>query len=144
MERIILYLRTPAKSGEIKVRLRLTEGREVALFHKTGIKATAADLAKFDIDGRLKQRVSVYNYELARSLEEEIRYMREAYANMKDKGLDMTSDIFEKEIADLKNPKQAERKAAGMTLLQRFERFIDDSFRDGIICDFVTNTTEPY
>lgn len=85
MERIILYLRTPAKSGEIKVRLRLTEGREVALFHKTGIKATAADLAKFDIDGRLKQRVSVYNYELARSLEEEIRYMHEAYANMKEK-----------------------------------------------------------
>ena len=135
MERIILYLRTPAKSGEIKVRLRLTEGREVALFHKTGIKATAADLAKFDIDGRLKQRVSVYNYELARSLEEEIRYMHEAYASMKEKGLDMTSDIFEKEIADLKNPKQAERKAAGMTLLQRFERFIDDSFRDGIICE---------
>ena len=107
----------------------------MALFHKTGIKATAADLAKFDIDGRLKQRVSVYNYELARSLEEEIRYMHEAYANMKEKGLDMTSDIFEKEIADLKNPKQAERKAAGMTLLQRFERFIDDSFRDGIICE---------
>ena len=50
MERIILYLRTPAKSGEIKVRLRLTEGREVAMFHKTGIRATPADLAKFDIE----------------------------------------------------------------------------------------------
>ena len=51
MERITLYLRTTKTSGKIRLRFRLTEGREVQLFHKSSIEADLADLKKFDMDG---------------------------------------------------------------------------------------------
>lgn len=64
MERITLYLRTTNTSGKIKLRFRLTEGREVQLFHKSQIDTDLADLRKFEMDGSLKPRVSIYNKKL--------------------------------------------------------------------------------
>lgn len=64
MERITLRLRTTKTSGKIKLRFCLTEGREVQLFHKSQIDTDLADLNKFDMDGSLKSRVSIYNEKL--------------------------------------------------------------------------------
>ena len=66
MERITLYLRTTKTSGKIKLRFRLTEGREV--------------------DGSLKPRVSIYNEKLCIAITREIEAMREAYNLLKDEG----------------------------------------------------------
>lgn len=48
-------------SGKIKLRFRLTEWREVQLFHKSQIDADLTDLKKFEMDGSLKPRVLIPN-----------------------------------------------------------------------------------
>lgn len=82
MERITIYLRTTKTSGKIRLRFRLTEGREVQLFHKSNIEADLADLKKFDMDGSLKPRVSLYNEELRIAITREIDAMHEAYKQL--------------------------------------------------------------
>ena len=83
MEWITLYYRTTKTSGKIKLRFRLIEGREVQLFHKSNIVADLADLKKFDIDGSLKPRVSIYNENRRVAIIREIEAMREAYRQLK-------------------------------------------------------------
>lgn len=62
MERITLYLRTQKTKG-IKLRFRLTDGREIQLFHKSEIIADLSDLSRFTDDCQLKPRTTVYNPE---------------------------------------------------------------------------------
>lgn len=83
MERITIYLRTTKTSGKIRLRFRLTEGREVQLFHKSNIEADLADLKKFDMDGSLKPRVSLYNEDLRLAITREIDAMHKAYKQLK-------------------------------------------------------------
>lgn len=85
MERITLYIRTTKTSGSIKLRFRLTEGREIQLFHKSEIEADLSDLKKFNADGSLKPRVTIYNENLSAAVLKEIGAMREAYRQMKEK-----------------------------------------------------------
>lgn len=48
MERITIFIRTKKKSGSIRLRFRLIDGREVDLYHKSEIKADLKDLEKFN------------------------------------------------------------------------------------------------
>ena len=61
MERVTIFLRTTKKEGNIKLRFRLRDGREVDLYHKSTIRAELKDLAKFDENGNIKPKVSVFN-----------------------------------------------------------------------------------
>ena len=56
MERITIFIRTKKKSGSIRLRFRLIDGREVDLYHKSEIKADLKDLEKFNADGSLKTK----------------------------------------------------------------------------------------
>jgi hypothetical protein len=47
-------------------------------------------------------RISVYNEELSKKLKEEFSVMTSAYAFMRDTGLDITSEVFERGIARIK------------------------------------------
>lgn len=47
MERILMYNWSSTKGGTIRIRLRLSDGRDVTLYHSTGIRAKKADLQKF-------------------------------------------------------------------------------------------------
>ena len=127
MERITLYTRTTKTSGKIKLRFRLTEGREVQLFHKSNIEADLADLKKFELDGSLKSRVSIYNDNLRVAIIREIEAMREAYQQLKEDGTHIETPDFEARIDMVLNPEKynivAEKDSE--TLLQRFTRYID-------------------
>lgn len=125
MERITIFIRTTKTSGKIKLRFRLTEGREVQLYHKSQIEADLADLKKFEIDGSLKPRVSIYNEELCVAIQQEIIVMREAYqALKKESNADVTADEFEKRIDMILNPERYNLKTGNEveTLLERFNR----------------------
>lgn len=98
MERITLYLRTTKTSGKIRLHFRLTEGREVQLFHKSNIEADLADLKKFDIDGSLKPRVSLYNEDLRLAITREIDAMHEAYKQLKEVCPEFDATDFEARI----------------------------------------------
>lgn len=127
MERITLYTRTTKTSGKIRLRFRLTEGREVQLFHKSNIEADLADLKKFELDGSLKSRVSIYNENLRVAIIREIEAMREAYRQLKEDGAQIETPDFEARIDMVLNPEKynvvAEKDSE--TLLQRFSRYID-------------------
>ncbi|MDE5733562.1 MAG: hypothetical protein K2H83_00285 [Duncaniella sp.] len=103
-KRITLYLRTTKTSGKIKLRFRLIEGREVQLFHKSQIDADLADLKKFEMDGSLKPRVSIYNEKLRIAITREIEAMREAYNLLKDEGRVFDANDFEERIDKILNP----------------------------------------
>ena len=116
MERITLYLRTTKTSGKIRLRFRLTEGREVQLFHKSNIEADLADLKKFDMDGSLKPRVSLYN-----------DAMHEAYKQLKEECPEFDATDFEARIDMVLNPEKYNivKTEETETLLARFDRYID-------------------
>ena len=128
-----MYNRTSAKGDTLRVRLRLIDGRDVTLYHKTGIRAKIKDLEKFTPEGTLKSKVTVYNKQLKAELNTHFTAMSKAYALMKAKGMDMTSDVLEKEIDKILNPVVEVRSSSAETLCERFVRFADESRRDGII-----------
>lgn len=133
MERISMYNRTSAKGDTLRVRLRLIDGRDVTMYHKTGIRAKIKDLEKFTPEGTLKPKVTVYNKQLKAELNTHFTAMSKAYALMKAKGMDMTSDVLEKEIDKILNPVVEVRSSSAETLCERFVRFAEESRRDGII-----------
>ena len=127
MERITIYLRTTKTSGKIRLRFRLTEGREVQLFHKSNIEADLADLKKFDMDGSLKPRVSLYNEDLRLAITREIDAMHEAYKQIKKECPEFDATDFEARIDMVLNPEKYNivKTEETETLLARFDRYID-------------------
>lgn len=125
MERITLYIRTTKTSGSIKLRFRLTEGREIQLFHKSEIEADLSDLKKFNADGSLKPRVTIYNENLSAAVLKEIGAMREAYRQMKEKNIPLTAQNFETNIDMILDPEKYHADGKVETMLVRFSRYID-------------------
>lgn len=128
MERITLYIRTQKKSGQIRLRFRLTDGRAIQLYHKSGIIADIADLKKFTRDGSLKPRVSKYDERLFTAIQKEIDTMRKAYSQLQQIEINhLTSQIFEERIDAILNPTKNifYVKPQMETLYERFVRFIN-------------------
>lgn len=130
MEKITFHS-SPTKKKEIRVHYRLRDGRNVQLCHTSDILASVSDLAKLNPDGSRKDRVQIYDKELASQLAEEYRVMQQAYAVMCDKGLDMTTSIFEQEIRRIKEP-VVQIRTENPNIVDRFHRYADDSLRSRI------------
>ena len=132
MEKIYFHIQSSKKKGEIRVRYRLTDGRAIQFSHKTSIKCDIADLDKLNPDGTTKPRVQVYDHELAKSLKEEHRLMMDAYALMRDNGMDMTAEVFEQEISKLRNPLVATR-IESPSIVTRFRKYADEALKARIL-----------
>ena len=128
MEKITIHTRTNKKSGKIRLRFRLRDGREVQLYHKSNIVVSIDDLRKFNGDGSLRARVSVFNKELQSDILSEIDLIHNAYNKMKDAGVPLTSSELEKTINGILHPTCVCEK----TMLSRFADFIDRGYRDGL------------
>ena len=132
MVRITIFTRSTSAKGKIKVRLRLTEGRRADLYHKTDIRAEKKDLDQFGVDCKPKDGKKVYDHTLQQQLEEEVNYMKAAFGKMSKEGMDMTNEVFEQIILELKNPiVEVRRKEPG--IIERFHQYIDDAVRDGLL-----------
>lgn len=132
MIRITIFTRSTSAKKNLKVRLRLTEGRRADLFHKTDIKADMADLEKFGVNCKLNDGVKVYNRELYKQLQEEVSWMQKAFEKMDSEGLDMITEVFERIILEMKNPiKEIRRTEPGV--IDRFHTYLDNALRDGVI-----------
>lgn len=97
------------------------------LFHKSQIDADLADLKKFEMDGSLNPRVSIYNEKLRIAITREIEAMREAYNLLKDEGRVFDANDFEERIDKILNPEKYNivKVEEVETLLDRFNRYID-------------------
>ena len=132
MERITIFKRTTKQSGNIRLRFRLQDGRKADLYHKSNIVADLKDLDKFTADGNVKPRVSIYNKPLHEAITAEIATMRKVYGIMTDKGLSKDGETFERLIDAELHPVAVEEKH---TFLSDFAKFIETSYRDGVIGD---------
>lgn len=132
MDYITLKTRTIKKSGTIKLRFRLRDGRKVELYHKSGIEAKVSDLDRLTITGDKKKGVTALSRMLLDAIAEEKRFMRLAYDKMKNCGMDMKSAIFEAVIAALKNP-LLQMSCRQPPIVARFRQYADDALRDRIL-----------
>ena len=131
MERICIIARTTKSSGDIRLRFRLTDGREVQLYHKSSIMASKEDIQKFNLDGSLKPRNKIYNRQLHDSITREISIIRDAYLEMCSKGVQLTSDNLEAYIERIRNTDN-ETSSTDKTFITRFAKYVEEGYRDGI------------
>lgn len=132
MKYITFAYRTQKTSGKIKLRFRLRDGRDVQLFHKSDIEAELSDLERFGLDCKVKKKTKVYNAVLEGEINAELAIMGEAYDKMVEQGKDLTSEVFETTIKEVRNPVEEER-AGVESLVFRFKRYAEEALRDRII-----------
>lgn len=132
MERIYFNIQSAKKEGQITLHYRLVDGRKVQLTYKSDIKCDVQDIAKFEPDGKPKKRVSVYNEDLKKRLEDEYRLIMQAYSSMRDEGKDLTSSVLRETMAKLKSPVIAIRSETP-NIVTRFRAYADNALRDGTI-----------
>lgn len=123
---------TREKAGLLPVRFRLCDGRKADISHKSTIRGSAADLAKFTPEGQLRPHVSVYNRTLFDAISREIDYMKRAYDIMRQRGMDMNSKVLDTLILDMQNPVEAIRHET-KTLVTQFDEYIKDAVRDNVM-----------
>ena len=131
MEKIIIVWRFKEGEKKARLRFRLREGRAVDVFHKSNIMATVSDLDKFEVNGELKPRVTIYNKDLFEDIQNEKALIRQAYKRMVEKGVSVTSANLEKEIQDLSAP-AVKLPSKEKTLIARLTKFVDEGYRDGV------------
>ena len=134
MERVTIFSRTTKKDGVIKLRFRLREGRNVDLYHKSSIRINLKELAKYEEDGSLKPRFSIYDKSIKKAIDNEIGAMHVAFVQLCEKmnKTEINGETFEEAIENVLNPKNESSYRVEQTMLGRFKKFIDDGYRDGI------------
>ena len=127
--------RTKKKTGKIKLRFRLTEGRGFFLYHKSDIEAEISDLGKIEPDGTLKKQVKILPpKQLLDAIQSEIRLMEDVFTSADPKPT--TSEEFELMIDKRLHPENYKEGKkypdAPKDLLTRFAKYIDDGlFSEG-------------
>lgn len=134
MIRITYFIRTKKTHGDVPVRLRLTDGRNADIFHKTDIKASLEDLSKLTPECQLRPRVAVFNRNLFDRLQTEIELMKQAYAEMLENGMDLNGKVLGGIIEGLKNPIVALRNGE-TPIVEKFRQYVENIHHDGIIGD---------
>ena len=134
MEKITFMIREKDLKAKTRVRFRLRDGRDLQLFHSTGIVTTVGALKKFQPNGELASGVKTYDRELREQIVTEYKLMTAAFEQMKDEGMDMTSEFFEQVIEMKRNPIEEVRENS-VTIVERFRQYVADANRDGIIGD---------
>lgn len=131
MVRITIFTRASSGKKNVKIRLRLTEGRRVDLYHKTDLRADLDEMEKYGANGNLVEGVRVYDHLLYEKVKDEMHYMEKAFDKMSKEGMDMTNEIFERVILEMKNP-VVEVRRIEPGIVSRFHLYIDNAVRDGV------------
>lgn len=109
----------------------MTDGRAVDLYHKSSIKADLKDLSKFNIDGTVRNKVTIFNSKLKADIELRIRAMSTAYQNLCKKfdKRHISNEMFDNEVNTILNPEEPiETPKESMTY--RFSRFIEQAYKE--------------
>lgn len=113
-------------------RLRDTDG--VDIYYKSDIAADVKQLPKLATDGSAKPKVSTVDQGLLKKIKDRKDIIAQAYRGMKQQGLDITSEVLQLEVEKLLIP-IVEIRAEQPTLLERYNRYAEESVRDGIMSE---------
>lgn len=135
MERIEIVLRTTKKTGAIRLRFRLWDGRKVQLYHKSDIVAPIEAMSKFTSDGQIKPRVTVYDQTLFDNISKEISAMHTAYRELVDKGATISDESFNSAVFAILHPEANQKEQDGVdnTLLSRLRDYTIKASDEGVI-----------
>ena len=93
-------------------------------------------MAVFTPEGSIRPRVTVYNPKLKADIDEYFAAINAAYNHMKITGMDMRSEVLQAEVDKILNPDTPEailHPHGEENFVQRFRRYVEEAFRDGII-----------
>lgn len=122
-----IVLRSKKKCGRIRLRFRLTDGRNVYLYHKSGIYADIKDIRRFLPDGSLKKQLKILPpVSLQNAIKREIRMMEKVYLEYKP----MNSLVYESLILSCKSQKRKSKPDSDCchsadSFIHRFSNYID-------------------
>ncbi len=133
MERITLELRTKKKSGNIRLRFRLRDGRNIQLYYKSGIVTSLEAISKFQIDGQVKPRVTVYDEDLRRRIHDVVSLMHNAYVSLQDSGVTINNDSFNEAIQSNILSDRNSQTEVDMSLLNMFRDYTRKASEEGVI-----------
>ena len=123
MEKIIILKRTnKGKKDEIQLRFRLRDGRAVDLFYKSDITTTLEKLDKFEADGELKPKTTVFDPKLRDSISAIKEAILKVYGECKNLGIVLDSTQLTQRVNSELNPEKVER-TDDRTLLGQFRAF---------------------
>lgn len=126
MATIRIINRTKRISGNINIRFRLADGRDVDLYHKSEIIADISDLNKFGSNGEPKKRAN-FNRTLKESISDRISLIESVYDGMVKRGIELNNVNFESEIDKILHPFKYQEDVAEtqQNLLDRLDSYID-------------------
>lgn len=131
MERVTLHIRTIRQEGEINVRFRLRDGRKCDLTYTSDLRADLRDLCKLDSEGRPARYVSKYKDELVQAIQQERETIHAAYTDMRRDAAPMTCEMLRLYVEQIKFGTKGTNQPRAF--LERFQKYIMDSEREGII-----------
>jgi len=131
MKRITIENRSAKKGGNVFLRFRVRDGRNVQLYYKSEIKANLADLDKFTEEGLVKPRCSVFNKLLADDISKTIRLIGDSYDIMVRSNLPLDSSTLVAQINKTLHPCELEPIKRD-SLLRRLEKYRESGYRDGL------------
>ena len=123
MEKIIILKRTnKGKKDELQLRFRLRDGRAVDLFYKSNITTTLEKLDKFEDDGELKPKTTVYDGKLRDEIKSTKDAILKGYGDCKSQGINLDSTKFTERVNKELHPEVVEH-TEDKTLLTSFRAF---------------------
>lgn len=134
MERINIFIRTTKKDGDIAVRFRLIDGRDVQLYYTSEIIASLEDLSKFNTDGTVRSKVTNYNKDLHEDLSETIAAIKKVYHRLKNnKRIDakISDEDFKVAVRRELHPERIDR-TADSTLISKYRNFVQFQYNGGV------------
>lgn len=134
MERITLRVRTTKKDGEVPLMFRLRDTGGIDIYYRSDIAADVKQLPKLAVDGSAKPRVTTVDLDLIERIKARKDIISQAYHLMKQQGLDITSEVLQREVEKLLFP-IVEIRTEKPSVVDRFDRYADEAVRDGIMSE---------
>jgi hypothetical protein len=136
MIKVVLYKGRNNRTGEVNLRFRVQDGKELDMLFDTGEKVQAFDLMPFAPDGSLQPCVTSFK----EALQQEIIHYREllsvACLNIRQRGEAITLTRLKVEFEDLLRKENPEPQSVeDMTLVPRFRLYSNEEHDCGRISD---------
>ena len=132
MYRLSLVRSTNVRSGEVSLRFRLKDGKDVDLAFETGRKVDVSDLTAFGPDGKVRSGVQMYNVQLKKDIDGYLFAMSSVYLELVQSGAEIDDESFQKAVEDRLGMNTIVG-SVGSTVVERFRMYLDEEFEQGRI-----------
>ena len=134
MFKVTLYKSMNVRSGEVPLRFRLREDKDVDLALETGIKVAAVDLQAFGSDGAVRPGLKEYNLELKKEIDRYCSLMSEVYLELKQSGAAFDDESFQKAVEEKMAIASGEVQDTN-SLVERFRQYLYEEHEVGRFSD---------